>query len=258
MEFHNQIAVVTGAGTGIGAAVALALAAQGAHVAVLDQDAASAADTVGSITANGGRALALTVNVRDGAAVEAAIARIETELGPIAVLANVAGILRPSSILDLDDADWEATFDVNCHGTMRVCRSVARRMVARRAGSIVIVGSNAANTPRINMGAYAASKAAAAQFGRCLALELAEYGIRCNLVSPGSTYTAMQRQLWTGPESEQAVIDGALASHRLGIPLRRIATPEDIADAVCFLASPRARHITMHDLRVDGGATLDA
>jgi 2,3-dihydro-2,3-dihydroxybenzoate dehydrogenase len=82
--------------------------------------------------------------------------------------------------------------------------------------------------------------------------------VRCNIVSPGSTDTAMQRQLWSGPESAQAVIRGSLDNFRLGIPLGRLAQAEDIAQAVCFLASDRARHITMHDLRVDGGATLDA
>jgi 2,3-dihydro-2,3-dihydroxybenzoate dehydrogenase len=108
------------------------------------------------------------------------------------------------------------------------------------------------------MAAYAASKAATHQFTRCLGLELAAYGIRCNIVSPGSTDTPMQRQLWTSPDAVNSILHGSPADFRLGIPLQRIATPQDIATSVCFLASDEARHITLHDLRVDGGATLDA
>lgn len=106
------------------------------------------------------------------------------------------------------------------------------------------------------MAAYAASKAAAAMFTKCLGLELARSGVRCNVVAPGSTDTAMQRALWTGSDAGQRVIDGDPATYRTGIPLGRIAAPEDIADAVAFLASDRARHITMQELYVDGGATL--
>jgi len=112
------------------------------------------------------------------------------------------------------------------------------------------------------MAAYAASKAAATMFTRCLGLELAEFGIRCNIVSPGSTDTDMQRALWPDDRSEAeavaGVVRGSLPDFRVGIPLGRLAAPADIADAVLFLVSEQARHITMHDLYVDGGATLRA
>lgn len=106
------------------------------------------------------------------------------------------------------------------------------------------------------MAAYAASKAAAAMFTKCLGLELARSGVRCNVVAPGSTDTPMQRALWNGPDAEQRVIDGDPSTYRTGIPLGRIADPADIAETVAFLASDRARHITMQELYVDGGATL--
>jgi 2,3-dihydro-2,3-dihydroxybenzoate dehydrogenase len=131
-------------------------------------------------------------------------------------------------------------------------------MITRRRGAIVTVTSNAAGVPRAGMAAYAASKAAAAHFTRCLGLELAAHGIRCNVVAPGSTDTPMQRSLWNEETRDAPVIAGDPATYRTGIPLGRIATPEDIADAVLFLASERARHITLHDLYVDGGATLRA
>ncbi|KYF48969.1 2,3-dihydro-2,3-dihydroxybenzoate dehydrogenase, partial [Sorangium cellulosum] len=170
----------------------------------------------------------------------------------------VAGVLRVSSALALTDEDWERTFAVNTRGVFNVGRAVARRMVPRRSGSIVTVGSNAARTPRVNMSAYAASKAAAAQWTKCLGLELAQHDIRCNVVSPGSTDTPMQRALWADDRGAEAVIAGNPAAFKLGIPLRRIATAEDVAAAVLFLLSDEARHITMHDLCVDGGATLGA
>ncbi|MDF2662679.1 MAG: 2,3-dihydro-2,3-dihydroxybenzoate dehydrogenase, partial [Paenibacillus sp.] len=129
-------------------------------------------------------------------------------------------------------------------------------MMPRMKGSIVTVGSNAAGVPRMQMSAYAASKAAVTMFTKCMGLELARYRIRCNIVSPGSTDTEMQRSLWTDEHGAEAVIAGALDSYRLGIPLGKLAAASDIAEAVIFLASDLANHITMHDLCVDGGATL--
>lgn len=245
MEFAGKVAVVSGAAQGIGAAVAQALMRRGALVAALDLKTADAD-------------YGLAVDVSDSAAVIEAIDRVERDLGPIDILVNVAGILHAGSALEMSDAQWDRTFSVNAGGVFRLSKAVAKRMVPRRSGVIVTVASNASSVPRQNMAAYAASKAASTQFTRCLGLELAEYGIRCNVVSPGSTDTDMQRRLWTGPDSEREVIAGTPASFRVGIPLGRIASANDIADAVCFLVSDSARHITMHDLRVDGGATLGA
>jgi 2,3-dihydro-2,3-dihydroxybenzoate dehydrogenase len=246
MQFEGKVAVVSGAAQGIGAAVAKALAERGALVAGFDIKAAKAP----------GVTLALPVDVSHSVQVDAAVARVERDLGPIDILVNVAGILHAVPALDMSDDDWDRTFSVNAGGVFRLCRAVAARMVPRHGGVIVTVASNASSVPRQQMAAYAASKAASTQFTRCLGLELAEHGIRCNVVSPGSTDTDMQRQLWNSPDSARQVIAGSPASFRVGIPLGRIASAADIADAVCFLASDSARHITMHDLRVDGGATL--
>ncbi|MBV9786821.1 MAG: SDR family oxidoreductase, partial [Chloroflexi bacterium] len=147
---------------------------------------------------------------------------------------------------------------INTTGVFYVCRAVAHYMIRRKSGAIVTVSSNAAAVPRMHMAAYAASKAATTMFTKCLGLELAQYGIRCNIVSPGSTDTEMQRSMWVDEGGAQQVIAGALQSFRLGIPLNKLATPAEVADAVMFLVSDRARHITLHDLRVDGGATLGA
>ncbi|WP_131738961.1 2,3-dihydro-2,3-dihydroxybenzoate dehydrogenase [Actinomadura roseirufa] len=251
----GAVALVTGAGQGIGAAVARALSEGGAAVAVLDRDGPRAEAVAGSLPGPG--AAACVADVGDAGAVERAVERAERDLGPVGILVNVAGILRPGAAVELTEDDWAATLAVNATGVFLSSRAVARRMVPRRAGTIVTVGSNAARVPRAHLAAYAAAKAAAAQFTRCLGLELAQYGIRCNVVSPGSTDTAMQRALWPDPGAGlRSAIEGDPGAYRAGIPLRRIADPEDVADAVCFLVSDRARHITLHDLYVDGGASL--
>ncbi|MFD4576705.1 2,3-dihydro-2,3-dihydroxybenzoate dehydrogenase [Streptomyces sp. NPDC058417] len=259
-DLAGRFALVTGAGRGIGAAVTDALVARGARVLATDLDARAvkaAADR------HGDRVVAGALDVTDAAAVERTVADAERAIGPLDIAVNVAGILRGARVVDLDDADWAGVFAVNTDGVLHVSRAVARRMTARGRGSIVTVASNAAGVPRAGMAAYAASKAAAVMFTKCLGLEVAPYGVRCNTVSPGSTLTDMQRAMWDrspgGPEAGQrAVIEGDLAAYRTGIPLGRIAEPADVADAVAFLVSDRARHITLHDLYVDGGATLRA
>jgi 2,3-dihydro-2,3-dihydroxybenzoate dehydrogenase len=259
-EFGGRLVLVTGAARGIGAAVVRAFAARGAHVLATDVDGDGvrrlAATCEGTVTAR-------PLDVTDSGAVEALVAEAGDTLGPLDVAVNVAGILRSAATVDLTDEDWAATFAVNTTGVFHVGRAAARRMADRGHGALVTVASNAAGIPRAHMSAYAASKAAAVMFTKCLGLELAASGVRCNTVCPGSTLTDMQRAMWTasGTTAETGarhVIEGDLAAHRTGIPLGRIADPADIAEAVVFLASDRARHITLHDLYVDGGATLRA
>jgi 2,3-dihydro-2,3-dihydroxybenzoate dehydrogenase len=257
-ELHGRVALVTGAAQGIGAAVAHALAGAGAVIAAVDRQPEPLAAVVAALAAGDRRAAAFTADVSDAAAVERTVAAVERDLGPIDILVNVAGILRMGPAAQLDDGDWAHSLAVNAGGVFHLCRAVAPRMAGRGRGAIVTVGSNAGRTPRQGMAAYAASKAAAAMYTRCLGLELAGRGVRCNVVSPGSTDTPMQRAMWTPARGAQAVIDGDLAAFRLGIPLGRIADAADVAEAVLFLASDRARHITMHDLCIDGGATLGA
>ncbi|WP_223807231.1 2,3-dihydro-2,3-dihydroxybenzoate dehydrogenase [Montanilutibacter psychrotolerans] len=258
MEFRHRTVLVTGAAQGIGAATAQMLARQGAALALLDRDEERLHDTAASLRALGVPVFAQALDLTDIAALDDAVATIEREFGAIRHLAHVAGILRTGEVLDSRLEDWDACMAINARAVYGSTRAVARVMAARGHGSIVVVGSNAATVPRVGMAAYAASKAAASQYLRCLALELAPLGIRCNLVSPGSTDTAMQRAFAGDAQARRDILDGVPQRWRLGIPLRRIADPQDIAEAVCFLLSDRARHITLHDLRVDGGATLDA
>ncbi|MBB3733847.1 2,3-dihydro-2,3-dihydroxybenzoate dehydrogenase [Nonomuraea dietziae] len=248
----GKVALVTGAGRGIGAAVTDALLAAGATVAAADL-------LIQPSTPHG--AVPYLLDVRDAGEVDDVVAAVERDLGPIDILVNVAGVLLPGSVQDTDLDQWQQTIAVNASGVFLVSRAVTARMVPRGCGAIVTVSSNAASTPRMGMAAYAASKAAATAFTRCLGLELAGHGIRCNVVSPGSTDTDMLRALHDGTtlaEAWKTTINGDLTTYRLGIPLGRVAAPHDIADAVLYLASDRARHVTMHDLVVDGGATLRA
>lgn len=198
------------------------------------------------------------LDVADSAAVDALIDQVENQLGPIDIGVAVAGVLATGLIAETSDADWHRVFAVNTDGVFHLGRALARCMGARRRGAFVAVSSNAGGVPRHAMAAYAASKAAATMFTRCLGLELAPLGVRCNIVAPGSTLTPMQTGMWTNETDEQAVIAGSPATFKAGIPLGKLATPADVADAVLFLVSDRAAHITMADIYVDGGATLRA
>lgn len=253
-SFHERVAIVSGGARGIGLAVAEQLLAHGARVAILDPGAelgfAERADVASS------RLHLEDVDVSEAADVEAAVARVEQRWGPIDFTACVAGVLITGPVIDTSDADWARVFAVNSTGVFHVTRAVARRMLPQRRGSIVTVSSNAAGVPRQGMAAYAASKAAATMFTRCLGLELAPHGIRCNIVAPGSTRTPMQEAMWTGGVSEDTVLRGAPEAFRVGIPLGKIAEPREVAEAVLFLLSERASHITMAEIYVDGGATL--
>ncbi|QIB34854.1 2,3-dihydro-2,3-dihydroxybenzoate dehydrogenase [Ancylobacter pratisalsi] len=251
----GRLALVTGAAGGIGAAVVRQLVEEGARVVATDVEEAGvvalAAELGSAVTPAG-------LDVRSSASVTRLIDHIEHHIGPIDLLANVAGVLSHVPVVDVTDEEWERVLDINATGVFRVSRAVARMMQPRGRGAIVTVSSNAAGIPRHAMAAYAASKAAATMFTRCLGLELAPHGIRCNIVAPGSTLTPMQTGMWADEHGAARVIAGSPETFKSGIPLGKLAKPEDVADAVVYLLSDRAGHITMADLYVDGGATLRA
>lgn len=247
--------VVTGGAGGIGAAVCRSLAGDGALVAAIDRDSAAlkalTADLDGTM---GGMIAPYIADVANEATVEAVLDQVESHLGPVGALVNVAGVLRCGPATRCSLEDWTALFEVNATAVFLWSAAAVRRMARRPGASIVTVASNAAGVPRAGMAAYAASKAAAVAFTLGLGLEAAAQGIRCNVVCPGTTDTPMLTSM--GPQAAAAAVCGDPALFRAGIPLGRVACPQDVADAVVFLLSNKARHITMHSLYVDGGAAL--
>ncbi|MEU6209583.1 2,3-dihydro-2,3-dihydroxybenzoate dehydrogenase [Streptomyces sp. NPDC089922] len=252
----RHVAIVTGAAGGIGAAVVRKLAGRGIAVAAVDLRADGLEELAEKLAADGITVETFVAEVSSTVQAQAVVAAVEQRLGPVDFLVNAAGVLRAGPVLDYRPEDWATTFSVNAMGVFVMSQAVVRRMVPRRRGAIVTVASNAAGVPRTGMAAYGASKAAATMFTKSLGLEVARYGIRCNVVAPGSTDTPMLASLWTDSSGLQATIDGRPEEFKVGIPLRKIADPSDVADAVDFLLSDKASHITLHDLTVDGGAAL--
>ena len=234
-------ALVTGAAGGIGAAIVSRLRRDGLDVVATDR-----------CTAQG----VLALDVTDADAVESFVAALDDER-PVDVLVSCAGTLATGPALTTTVDAWERLFAVNARGVFLVSTAVARRMRGRGRGSVVTVASNAGRLPRHSMAAYGASKAAAALFTQSLGLELARDGVRCNVVSPGTTRTPMvDGMLAASGASESDLVDGTAHTFKAGIPLGRLAEPEDVADVVAFLASDAARHVTMQDVVVDGGAAM--
>lgn len=251
-EFKGKTAFLTGAAGGIGFAVVKALLQEGANVVATDVSV----DGLTELACD--NLYARPLDVTKSADVDRLMDDMAAQCDGIDYGINVAGVLSTTPVLETSDVEWARVFAVNTAGVFHVSRALARHMVPRRRGSIVTVSSNAVGVPRLNMAAYAASKAASTMFTRCLGLELAEHGIRCNIVAPGSTLTSMQTGMWTDDNGGERVIAGSLENYKTGIPLRKLATPDDIANSVLFLLSEKAGHITMADLYVDGGATLHA
>ena len=245
--------VVTGAAGGIGEGVARRLAAHGARLALIDREAGALAAVAADLDS-----AALVADIADEAAAEAAVEAASGRLGDIDGLVNVAGVQRLGSLTEQDAADFDAHYFVNLRGTWLVTRAIARGMAGRGRGAIVTVSSNAARVPRVRQGAYCASKAGVSHLMRVMALELGPLGIRVNTVAPGATETPMIRRMMDEMGFGEEMLRGSLENFRTGVPLQRNAQVEDVADAVLWLLSDMARHVTMHEVVVDGGASLGA
>ena len=239
-------ALITGAGGGIGGAAAIALARLGTTVGVADLSPDRAQSVVDTIQRAGGNAYAVEVDVSSAASVRAMFERVDRDAPPLDLLVNGAGVIFYESLLTQSEDGLEQILDVNLKGTYLCLQEAARRMVPRRTGSIVNIASTASFVAsRLPAVAYAMSKGGIRQLTVAAAIELAADGVRVNAVAPGTIQTDFVKDSLSSPES----IDRAIA----GVPLGRLGTIEDVANAVVFLASAQASFITGHVLLVDGG-----
>ncbi|MDO5087065.1 MAG: 3-oxoacyl-ACP reductase FabG [Comamonadaceae bacterium] len=241
-SFAGQVALVTGASRGIGAAIAQALAARGVKVIGTATSDSGAAKITEALAAHPG-CRGATLDVNNAAAVDALIDAIVKEHGALHVLVNNAGITRDMLAMRLKDEDWDAVLDTNLKAVFRMSRAVMRPMMKQRYGRIVNITSVVGAAGNPGQANYAAAKAGVAGMTRALARELASRAITVNCVAPGFIATDMTAAL---PEEQQK----ALATQ---IPLGRMGEPQDIAEAVAFLASPQAGYITGQELHVNGG-----
>lgn len=245
---ENKVALVTGASRGIGAAIARALAGAGAEVAVNYATSPDhAAKVVDGITEAGGRAMAVQADVTDPEAVQAMIAAVAVELGPVDILVNNASISFPMvPFLDCRWEDFAAKLNGEARAGFFTCQAVAPSMIERGGGSIVNVSSTLSRAPAPGFVAHSGAKSALDAFSKSLAQELGPVGVRVNVVAPGFTET----DATSGMPAETVEM---IKTHT---PLQRVGQPEDVAGAVLFLCSDAARHITGAYVPVCGGAYL--
>jgi NAD(P)-dependent dehydrogenase (short-subunit alcohol dehydrogenase family) len=247
LRFDHRVIFVTGAGAGIGLATALAFARLGAAVAVTDIDEASARETARAIEGEGGAAAAWRLDVAVEAEVDCVVTEALARFGRIDVLVNNAGVGARMATVDMPTERWDRVVDVGLNGAFYCSRAVGRHMVERRAGAVVNVSSIMGLTGGgfYPNPAYHAVKGALVNLTRALALEWAPSGVRVNAVAPAFVRTRLVEPLMADAAMAKALIEAT--------PLGRLVEPEEVADAIVFLASDAAGMITGHTLPVDGG-----
>ncbi|MEK7668856.1 MAG: 3-oxoacyl-ACP reductase FabG [Gemmatimonadota bacterium] len=239
----NRAALITGGASGIGAAIAAGLAREGCDVVVVDRVVDGVAALSRRIEGMGRRLRAIEADVRDFAAAEHAVQAVRDDFGRLDIVVANAGVTADAMSWKMTEAQWDTVLDINLKGCFAYLRAAAAVFKEQGAGKIVAIASINGLRGKVGQANYAASKAGIVALVKTLARELGRYGVNVNVVAPGMVRTAMTDTL--PPEAVQRATDETV--------LGRLATPEDVADAVTFLCSDRARHITGAVLQVDGG-----
>jgi 2-hydroxycyclohexanecarboxyl-CoA dehydrogenase len=245
----GKIAIVTGAAQGIGRAIAMRLAQEGAKIAIADINEAGAQRTAQEIRDGGGQAIAVQLDVTSLDQANAAVARAESELGPIDILVNNAGWDKVEPFVENTPETWDRVIAINFRGPLNCCKAVIPGMQERGRGKIITISSDAGRVGSTGEAVYAGCKAGLIGFSKTLARELARYNINVNVVCPGPTDTALLR-------SAMADRPGVLAAMAKSIPMRRLGQPEDLAGAVAFFASADSDYATGQVLSISGGLTM--
>src|SRR5919107_2088227 len=233
-------ALVTGGGRGIGRSIAEGLAEDGLAVVIVDLRLQEAEDTAAAINEAGGRAIAVEANVADSASVATAVGVAEQRFGHIDVLVNNAGWDDLKPFLDTDEAFWDLIIDINFKGPLRFIRLLLPGMIERKYGRIINIGSDAGRVGSSLESVYSGAKGGLIAFTKTIAREHARHGVTANVVCPGPTDTPFMRETVAAQGDAEAVL-GAMVKN---VPMRRLATPEEVATAVRFFAGPEAGYVT--------------
>lgn len=250
----NRVALVTGGAQGIGKGIAATLGQDGFKVVVADMNLPVAEETAKGITAAGGEAIAVEINVTSLDSVKAAVATVESELGPIEVVVNNAGWDDFMPFVKTDEEFWDKILDINYLGALRVIHTVVPGMMERGFGRVINIGSDAGRVGSSMEAVYSGAKGGIIAFTKTLAREVARKGVTANTVCPGPTDTPALRKFADGAGGGDAekVISGMTGA----VPMKRLGTPEDIGPAVSFFASDGAGFVTGQTLSVSGGLTM--
>lgn len=249
----NRVALITGGAQGIGKGIATTLGEQGFRVAVADLNLAAAEDTAKEISAAGGEAIAVEIDVTSLDSVKAAVATIESDLGPIEVVVNNAGWDDFMKFVQTDEAFWDKILDINYKGALRVIHTVVPGMTERGFGRIINIGSDAGRVGSSLEAVYSGAKGGIIAFTKTLAREVATKGVTANTVCPGPTDTPALRAFASGAGDDA---DKVIAGMTRAVPMKRLGTPADVGPAVAFFASDGAGFVTGQTLSVSGGLTM--